>query len=387
MDPEIHLILKNLEKAGYTILKTYSKEPGNSLVLLAISYHNKILVIKAASNNTRKSRLRKEHYLLSKAYNAGAKVVKPGRYFETQDSAWFEMEPADTDASRLSNKLRNFMWWGAAARIAQSSCGALRSLHTMGIIHHDVKPSNILVNIPVDSCWNLEYCDHGDSTDEILAKEYSVGKHGVAPVCAFSDMELSIDKAGAEAGILNGTLCYLPPEALAGREYTMESDVFSLGLSIIEIITGSLYTGYSECLRSIQCCQDVPGEAIELIFKKSQPDHIKSALVAHAILCDMGEQIPGKKSRVARGVQLAVGRLDKIAPGESWEKLRMIHREFFRGKLIEYLCPERDTSKASEAHISKCESCANIILAMLSSDPSERPALLSVENSLYSLLN
>jgi mitogen-activated protein kinase kinase len=73
-------------------------------------------------------------------------------------------------------------------------------------MHRDIKPSNILVN----SRGNIKLCDFGVS----------------------SELE------GSVADTFVGTGTYMAPERIQGAQYTIKSDVWSFGLTLMELAIG-----------------------------------------------------------------------------------------------------------------------------------------------------
>ena len=95
-----------------------------------------------------------------------------------------------------------------AAEIARKLCAGVAAAHEKGILHRDLKPANIML----------------DGSGQIYIMDF-----GLAGVAA---------QLTAAAEIRNGTPAYMSPEQLAGREVTVRSDIYSLGLVLYEIYTG-----------------------------------------------------------------------------------------------------------------------------------------------------
>jgi serine/threonine protein kinase len=95
--------------------------------------------------------------------------------------------------------------------IAAQVAGALDYAHQHGLIHRDVKPSNIILGAN----------DHATLTDFGLVR-------------AMSGSRLT------EVGSALGTLDYMPPEQLSGEEVDWRSDVYSLGVVVYESLTARM---------------------------------------------------------------------------------------------------------------------------------------------------
>src|SRR2546426_1627934 len=94
-----------------------------------------------------------------------------------------------------------------AIQIARQICAGLAAAHDVGVIHRDLKPSNVMID--------------GDGNARIL----DFGLAGLTE--EFSDDEIRA-----------GTPAYMSPEQLEGKEQTVKSDIYSLGLVLYELFTG-----------------------------------------------------------------------------------------------------------------------------------------------------
>ena len=94
-----------------------------------------------------------------------------------------------------------------AIELARQLCAGLAAVHERDVLHRDLKPANIMVD------------DRGD-----------------VRITDFGIAALAEEVAGPEA--LAGTPAYMSPEQLSGRELTVKSDIYSLGLVLYELFTG-----------------------------------------------------------------------------------------------------------------------------------------------------
>ena len=105
----------------------------------------------------------------------------------------------------------------AAARIAQQVFEALDAAHGRGIVHRDIKPTNVLLT---------------------TAGRVKVADFGIAR--AFSEAQLTMP------GTTLGSVHYFSPEQARGEMVTTASDVYSCGLVLFEMLTGKrAWTGDS----------------------------------------------------------------------------------------------------------------------------------------------
>lgn len=110
----------------------------------------------------------------------------------------------------------------------------MKSAHKSGIVHRDLKPENILISRTEDESALIKILDFG------LAKVLQ--------------LDLSDQKTMTARGTVLGTFGYMSPEQLAGEEVDERSDIFAIGVMVVEALTGRRpFSGktYAELLRSV----------------------------------------------------------------------------------------------------------------------------------------
>jgi Tol biopolymer transport system component len=107
-----------------------------------------------------------------------------------------------------------------ALRIAAQIAGALDVAHRKGIIHRDLKPANVMLTRS-----GAKLLDFG------LAR---IGE----PVSFSGTIAPTAEQPLTAEGTILGTLQYMSPEQLEGKEADTRSDIFSFGALLYEMVTG-----------------------------------------------------------------------------------------------------------------------------------------------------
>ena len=112
------------------------------------------------------------------------------------------------------------MLLGEVLEFAAQIASAMDTAHSAGIVHRDIKPTNIMVT----PNRQIKVLDFG------LAKMTEAYLHQQA--------RISIDIT--EVGTIVGTIAYMSPEQTRGEAVDARSDIFSFGCVLYEIATGAL---------------------------------------------------------------------------------------------------------------------------------------------------
>ena len=126
-----------------------------------------------------------------------------------------------------------------AARFADVA-DALHMAHLQGIVHRDVKPSNLI----------------GDHTGRIWVADFGLARHG-----AIDDL--------TQSGEIVGTLRYMSPEQARGRSDAVDgrTDVYGIGATLYELLAAcpcsmalraSIFSGKSSMPSQRRCADSVP---------------------------------------------------------------------------------------------------------------------------------
>ncbi len=122
---------------------------------------------------------------------------------------------------------------------------AVAAAHDRGIIHRDLKPGNIMIE--------------PDGTLKILDFGLAQVVRPVFPSAPGPEQETATVESG-----LSGTLCYMSPEQIRGETVDHRTDLFSFGIVLFELATGSLpFQGKTAADMISSILRDEPRSALE----------------------------------------------------------------------------------------------------------------------------
>jgi ABC-type multidrug transport system ATPase subunit/tRNA A-37 threonylcarbamoyl transferase component Bud32 len=181
---------------------------------------------------------------------------------------------------------------GRATHLLSQLVAALDHAHQRGVVHRDVKPSNVLV----------EPRDGGDEHVWLL-------DFGVARAVGRDD--------AVPEGRVAGTPSYMAPEQITGRRVDARADLFAVGCLACELVTGRRSfegASFSDVLHKVV---HAPAAGIDLLEGAAGPDFASWVLRAlakspedrYASARDMLRELPTAKDREPRTSRKALARL------------------------------------------------------------------------------
>jgi len=235
----------------------------------------KLLAPEVAENPTQLARFQREARTLARLDHPH--VVRVLDVGETEGRFWLAMEFVDGESleQRLLRLQTTGGHSGTSRRVlveAIASIGdALQHVHEAGILHRDVKPSNILL----------------DRSERARLSDFGLARDTEAP-------------AMTQVGIVAGTPHYMSPEHLAGGDALgPQSDVFSLGATLYEcLLLRRAFAGDSTAavLRAIVAYEPlaprrvdptVPRELAAIVLKALEKDPARRYASARAFADDL----------------------------------------------------------------------------------------------------
>ncbi|HYN07735.1 MAG TPA: protein kinase [Vicinamibacterales bacterium] len=137
--------------------------------------------------------------------------------------------------------------------IAQSLSDALDAAHDKGIVHRDLKPANVMLT--------------SDGRVKIL--DFGLAKISGSTPSPGEELETM---ARTSAGVMLGTMPYMSPEQVEGRPVDHRSDLFSLGIVLHELATGTRpFQGASPATVLSAILRDTPASICDTRQDAPQP--------------------------------------------------------------------------------------------------------------------
>lgn len=193
-----------------------------------------------------------------------------------------------------------------ALHITAQLVDALNYAHQKGVIHRDIKPANIMLR-------------HNDPDQMILTD--------------FGLVRLADETNLTAKGTLIGTPAYMAPEAFRGESFNEQSDIYSLGVVLYQMVTGTKpYSGdtpYAIISQHVseplppprQFNPAIPEEVEQLLLKalaKNPKDRFRSAAEFHQAIQHIQATLNGGQPSLAPLPSPAQSTVQPLAKFSQW---------------------------------------------------------------------
>jgi len=187
-----------------------------------------------------------------------ANLVSIYDWGEVDGTYFIVMEYVEGETLKELVRRRGRLSGSEAVRISLQLLAALEFAHRAGIVHRDVKPQNVML----DRDGNAKVTDFG------------IARAG--------------DSGMTEAGSILGTAQYLAPEQARGQQVDERSDLYSVGIVLYEMLTGTVpFKGDSAVTVALKHVNEMAAEPAQLV--PGMP-YALNQIVLKAIAKDPGQR-------------------------------------------------------------------------------------------------
>jgi serine/threonine-protein kinase len=172
-------------------------------------------------------RFRREVQTLATLSHPNIAALHTAFYYENQLAMIMELIHGETLGSR---RQRGAITLPQLMEFTAQALQALIYAHRLGVVHRDIKPANIMI-----------------------------AENGVVKLLDFGIALTDHSAELTQTGFMLGSLNYMSPEQVSGSKATAQSDLYSLGVTLYELLTGTLpITGTSNYDIMVGHMQRVP---------------------------------------------------------------------------------------------------------------------------------
>jgi serine/threonine protein kinase len=303
-------VIRHIGKGGYGVVyEVEHLELGKRFAL-------KVLNLKRSEEKEKMERFRREAISTSKI--AHPNIVSVTDFGTTSSGrVYYVMELLH--GHRLSSilKRKGMLSFSRALPILAATCHALHEAHKVGVVHRDMKPSNIFITPAED-------IQRGTARDFVKILDF-----GLAKVMESSSSQKRLTADGQALG----TLGYIAPELLKGEQVDYKADIYSLGCTAFEMFSGRpVFVGNPIEVANAHV-QTPPPRVLELNPAARMPEQME-AIIARCLRKDPDSRYPSLNDMLEDLRELArtmltpeghtwVGayeaRQRKLKPSDSWD--------------------------------------------------------------------
>jgi formylglycine-generating enzyme required for sulfatase activity/dienelactone hydrolase len=176
---------------------------------------------------------------------------------------------------------------------------ALAAAHEKGIIHRDIKPDNLMIR------------------DDGYVKVLDFGVAVLRPQPAPGQTLLAAATRGNETLVVAGTPAYMSPEQVESKRLDARSDLFSLGVTLCEALTGTNPYARPGVLDTLTSIGQAPAPAEPAVVRLPKP--------VRAILLKLMQKNPADRFRSAADLATELQKLGlELAGSSGWRSRRSL---------------------------------------------------------------
>jgi len=203
-------IIEKLGEGGMGIV--YKAEHVELGQIVALKCINPVI----SANPELRDRFKKEARIQAKLSHPG--IVSLHNFFEHEGNLHLVMEYVEGESLDVFIKKSGLIPPGTCLSIFSQVLEGIGYAHSMGVIHRDVKPGNIIIT-----------------------------GNGRAQITDFGIAKIAGDFQKTRTGVKVGTIWYMSPEQVRGQALDRTTDIYSLGILLFEMLTGKVpFNGDSE---------------------------------------------------------------------------------------------------------------------------------------------
>src|SRR6187551_839287 len=202
--PERYKLIEEVGQGGMAVVYRATDETLKRVVAIKVLHHH------LAAEPESKARLEREAQAVAKLRHDNILEIFDYSGLDSE-SSYIVTEFIDGQTLKQFLTGRTLRHPEVAALISIEVCGALAHAHSVGVLHRDVKPENVMVR-----------------KDGLL----KLMDFGIAQVLDLERMTVT--------GQLLGSPAYMAPEIVEGKQLDFRTDVFSVGIMLYLLATGSL---------------------------------------------------------------------------------------------------------------------------------------------------
>ena len=192
-----------------------------------------------------------------------------------------------------------------ARRIGLELARTLQIVHGQGVIHRDIKPANIILenkNLDIAAIKAKGGQLTNDDLPDLTGSPVKLADFGIA-------REIRESMSRYSSGDTSGTLMYMSPEQLRGKGVDHRTDLYSLGATLYELISGDPpFTGESLAYQIMEVDPEpiagISKEMNDILLRLLAKDKEKRYLDAEMVVKELSGESAARRQRDEESLRL-----------------------------------------------------------------------------------